>query len=361
MPEGIDARQIPAGLWWDARDRVWFLRDGGKRKRVAGASAKLSDLHRIAEECSGVNRGTLAWGLGEFHNGADNSQFKALGERTRTDYEYQRTVARDYPSKLGGKLGDSPLSTITRPGMQRMIDAIAREYPSKAAHLLRYLRVAFRWMLNYGKAPGAWNKVNPADGVKAPKEARKRVVPSADAHADIITQLRNAGVLGRNKGGVAPHLWIVLELAYLCRLRAIEVVTLTDANIVKDGLLTNRRKGSADSLVEWSPRLRAAVDAAQVLREQAWEGRAVPIRPADRPLIVSERGARLERSSLSSAWERSKKVTGAAWGLHAMKHRGISDTVGTRGEKQRASGHKSERMMDVYDHEIPTVTTPKGV
>src|SRR6185369_15737733 len=102
-PGGVDARQIPTGIWWDARDQVWFTREGGKRKRVAGKDAKLSDLHRIAEEIAGVNRGTLAWLLGEFHGSV---KFAALAPRTRDDYERQRTIATTYPSKLGGKLGD---------------------------------------------------------------------------------------------------------------------------------------------------------------------------------------------------------------------------------------------------------------
>jgi len=38
-----------------------------------------------------------------------------------------------------------------------------------------------------------------------------------------------------------------------------------------------------------------------------------------------------------------------------MKHRGITDTPGTRAEKQLASGHKTEAMLDVYDHSVPRV------
>jgi hypothetical protein len=41
--------------------------------------------------------------------------------------------------------------------------------------------------------------------------------------------------------------------------------------------------------------------------------------------------------------------------LHGLKHRGVTDTEGTRSEKQQASGHRSERMLDVYDHAVPTV------
>lgn len=40
--------------------------------------------------------------------------------------------------------------------------------------------------------------------------------------------------------------------------------------------------------------------------------------------------------------------------------RAITDTKGTRGEKQQASGHKSEQMLDVYDFEVPVVSTSEN-
>ncbi|MDR5896344.1 hypothetical protein [Larsenimonas suaedae] len=40
-----------------------------------------------------------------------------------------------------------------------------------------------------------------------------------------------------------------MELAYLCRLRGIEVITLTDANHLAEGVMTNRCKGSRDNIV----------------------------------------------------------------------------------------------------------------
>jgi hypothetical protein len=42
--------------------------------------------------------------------------------------------------------------------------------------------------------------------------------------------------------------------------------------------------------------------------------------------------------------------------LHDLKRRGITDTVGTRAEKQEASGHRDPKMMDVYDHSLPVVS-----
>jgi hypothetical protein len=49
-----------------------------------------------------------------------------------------------------------------------------------------------------------------------------------------------------------------MEIGYLCRLRGIETITLTDKNGLEEGVLTNRRKGSRDNIVRWTPRLRAA-------------------------------------------------------------------------------------------------------
>lgn len=40
------------------------------------------------------------------------------------------------------------------------------------------------------------------------------------------------------------------------------------------------------------------------------------------------------------------------FGLHSLKHRGVTDT---KRDKKKASGHKTDAMMHVYDHSLPTV------
>ncbi len=47
------------------------------------------------------------------------------------------------------------------------------------------------------------------------------------------------------------------------------------------------------------------------------------------------------------------------FGLHATKHRGVTDTPGTRREKQDAAGHKTASQTDVYNHE-PDAYGPAG-
>jgi hypothetical protein len=48
------------------------------------------------------------------------------------------------------------------------------------------------------------------------------------------------------------------------------------------------------------------------------------------------------------------------FGLHDLKCKGITDTPGTRADKQQASGHRSESMMDVYDMSV-AIADPSAV
>jgi hypothetical protein len=154
--------------------------------------------------------------------------------------------------------------------------------------------------------------------------------------------------------------------AYLCRLRGIEVVTLTDANELDEGTLTNRRKGSRDNIVRWTPRLRAVGECAKAYRSRIWEKRSTPISiaPSKRPIIVASHGDMLCKSGLDTAWQRfitlaikDEIITPEQrFALHDLKRRGIRDTVGNRAEKQEAGGHRDPKMMDIYDHSLPLVS-----
>jgi hypothetical protein len=151
-----------------------------------------------------------------------------------------------------------------------------------------------------------------------------------------------------------------MEISYLCRLRGIETVTLADANETPEGVRTNRRKGSRDNIVRWTPRLRAAWDAAKAARKAIRDKKKMPIpmtAEARRRLVVAAHGGPLRKSSLDTAWQRF--ITQALekgliaeeerFGLHDLKRQGITDTIGNRADKQEASGHRDAAMLDVYD------------
>jgi len=354
---------LPRGIYWDRRwGGAWYVFDkdpSGKssRKNVATAKALLSELHAIAEKRRGVNSQSLAWLLDQFHH---SHVFADLADSTQRKYDHLRFVCKELKTKAG-PLGEIDAQKLRPHNMQAFVDRIAEEgHPTKANHVLRYLRRVFAWGVRRGHCAE-----NPCKGVAQAKERKLRRVPSIELMERVIAHARVSGSLqAHTEGSCPPYLWVVAELAYLMRLRGIEVLDLSDASELREGVRIVRRKGSRGNITRWTPRLRSAWNAAVEYRRKAIpEAMPVPIDPARRYLFVAQDGQRLSKSGLDSAWQRfmlslvksEVLTTEQRFGLHALKHRGITDTEGTRAEKQEASGHKSAAMMDVYDHSVPVV------
>lgn len=361
FPAHVDVRKVPKGCYWDARGAHWYTIHTDpkpRRQRIAESKATLADLHRVMEDIAGVERGTIGWLLDLFHA---SETFRNLAQQTQDGYEKQARIARARKTKAG-LLGTLILARLTRPAMQTLIDTIAAEgTPTKANHLLRYLRRVCHWGMNRGHCAH-----NPFSGIEQAKERKHRTVPSTGVREAVaVFASKRGAAVAHSSGSAAPYLWPAMEIAYRCRLRGIEVVTLSDDNILPDGLRSNRVKGSRDNITAWSPTLRAAVDAALALRSRTWDRlrRPVPLRAADRFLFVNDQGSPLKKGTFDSAWQAMMLAAIKAgviaktqrFGFHALKHCGITDTAGTRGEKQLASGHKAERMLDTYDHSVPVV------
>ena len=393
IPRHIDQTKIPTGIYWDRRKGgCWYAFDRKpgerpKRKNVATKTATLADLFVIAEARAGKTSSKVVRGLVEAFEAGD--KFSTFSQNTKDDYTYCGEVVSEFKLPNGAKFGDLVTRRITQPIVQGLIDALAAgcerdkktglliPTPSKSAHVQRYLRRLFRWGANRG-----YNDINPADGVELPTERKRRRLPASDVLPRLIDFARaNSGDRG-TKGSVAPYLWAATVIGYRCRLRPIEVRTLTDANETLEGIMTNRRKGSRDNITQWSPDLKEAWSYLIERRKAIWSGnesdgeeqarkrnkvqrapRAWPIRAEDRPLIVNRDGDRVEKSTFNSAWRRliARAIEDGVmtedhrFGPHDLKRRGITDTPGTRGEKQLASGHKNEAMLDVYDYSLPVV------
>lgn len=366
IPTHIDQAALPAAVYFDHRDTgIWYTlhRDetGKQRRRnIAPADVSLAELHRIMDEASNVDRGTLRYVCSQFH---ESDRYKKLSTNTHDDYCYCRDVLLNLPTKLGKPLGDLAVRKFTSALVQRIVDRLADEgTPSKAAHALRYLRRVLQWGRNRG-----FLDVNPALGIEAPVERKQRRLPNHLVMDTLIDRAIARGLLLRGeKGGCPEYLGYVMELAYLCRLRGIEVVTLTDDNELESGILTNRRKGSRDNIVRWTPRLRKAWENAKAYRSKVWTKRktAIPIAPSKRNIIVASHGGPLRKSSLDTAWQRFITLAlhdeiispDQRFALHDLKRRGITDTAGNRADKQEASGHRDPKMMDVYDLSLPIVS-----
>lgn len=357
IPEHIDQRKLPTGCYWNRRDRNWYTLQGGKRsKPIAGADALLSDLHKAMELAQGADASTLDYMLGKF---AGSAKYKQLAQTTRDDYGYCRLALQRHKTKLGCSFAELRRSAITTPLIQRLIDAIGEEHPSKANHVKRYLSAAYKWGMQRMSEPA-----NPALIVEQAKERKAHRMPEADTARAVVAFLRARGALpSRRKGSVAPYVWAVAEIAYRCRMRSVEVRNLTDANKTDAGIIVDRVKGSNGNLTRWCPELVEAWSWLVARRARIWLKKPSFRAQAKRPLVVSEDGCALSKSALNSAWRRAMATAikadvidaGSRFGLHGLKHRGITDTPGRKADKKAASGHKSDAMLDTYDHELQVV------
>jgi len=379
IPEHIDQESLPRGIYWEY-GRWYVLEDhpeGGRpRKRtVAYAGARLSELHALVESVrGGVEPGTLDYVLRQFKL---SSEYKGLSKDTRDDYDHHGDIACAYVLKNGAKLGTMPVDRMSVPMIQRLVETLAtgREAglrqpalparPSTANHVLRFLRRLFAWGIRHGHC-----KTNPATGVRAAKEAGEFHMPEPDAFRAVLKFARQRAKLPlHSKGSVPPYMPAVMLLAYHGRLRGIEVTDLTDAHHHDTGLLCERRKGSLDSITPWNRELRWAWAWLRRYRSVRMEAhrRPVPLKASERRLLVTQTGTRLARSTLKTAWQRlivaamgaGVIATEDRFNLHGLKHRGITDTPGTRAVKRDGAGHVNPSMTVRYDHDVPVVTAPK--
>lgn len=174
-------------------------------------------------------------------------------------------------------------------------------------------------------------------------------MPTTAEYLRVLEFAKERGALARGiKGAVAGYLWLMMEFMYLCRLRSIEAVTLTDDHELEAGVLTNRRKHSRDNTAQWGPRLRAALDTAVTRRKRIFDRyhRPTPLRPDQRLLLVNELGGAISEHAIQEAWSHLMReaikagVIGEAqrFGTHGCKHRGVSGTPGNRHDKRKAPG-----------------------
>ncbi|MGN6313216.1 MAG: site-specific integrase [Rhodanobacteraceae bacterium] len=362
IPAFIDQRKLPVGCYWNRRDRYWYALPGGKRKWLAGPDVMLSDLHAAMETLHGVDRGSLDYMLGRFEA---SPQFKALAEGTQDDYRYCRKAVQEFKTKIGVSFGDLRRASITAVAVQRLVDKIAEDHPTKANHVKRYLSAAYSWArLRMGVAD------NPAKGVAQAKERKAHRTPKRDTMRAFVAFLRQRGALTtRSKGSVAPYLWAMAEIAYRCRARSIELREMTDADATDEGVVVRRHKGSITNITAWCPELKEAWGWLQARRDAIWRAKlpVVPIEPTKRPVVVTESGRPVGKYTLNSAWKRAVQQAIAAgvitpetrFGMHGLKHRGVTDSPGKRRDKQDAAGHKTPSQTDDYNHDFD-VYEPAG-
>lgn len=375
VPKHIDQGKLPTGAYWDSRDKVWYTltRDGNKqkRKRIAGAMATLADLHRVLQELNTANStGTIRWVHTEFEA---SEQWKELSPATQTDYTKCLARLTKLKTKVGLTADLLVANRLGRVDVQLIVDDIAKKTPAMANHVKRYLGRLFAWGMQRGRMR---DRTNPAHGLDAATELGDAKVPTPAVYERVLEFARLRGLrTAHTAGSCPPYIWPSMVMAYRCRFRGIEALLLSDADKHRDGIYGARRKGSLDNITRWSPELEQAWDSAVAYRNAVWAKRKkeIPIRPEDRPLLINQKGETLAkrnekgevvtRSTFDTAWQRFIRMAIAdgvitkeeRFTMHGLKHRGVTDTEGGKEAKKAASGHKTDQMVDRYNHEVAVV------
>lgn len=264
----------------------------------------------------------------------------ALGKGTQRDYQICGRQVCAHKTNIG-PMGQVALSDWTPGLVRRYVDRRGETSVSRANHDLRWLKRLFAWAHERD-----YIARNPARGVKILKqEPRQRYVEDTEY----------AAVLLRAQVSGSSYLAPIMELAYRCRMRLCEVLDMTDADLTDAGVRVRRRKGSKGNITEWSPGLKAAVEVAKRQRTVLIEDRGLTVTeidPKKRYLFLSRSGSRLSETTVQTAWQRLMRDDPARFTIHDLKRKGVSDT---KGDKLKASGHRSAAMLKVYDVRLDTV------
>lgn len=240
----------------------------------------------------------------------------------RTRSPATQKAYRKHSGILVKVFGHVDAQALRQPHIRTFMDKRGQKAKVAANRELALLSVVCRWGIERGRL-----SENPCLGIRRFSErGRDRYVTDAEFAAVY---------------SVAPlSVRVAMEIAYLCAARQGDILSLTRFNVRGEGLYIQQGKTGIEQIKAWTPRLRSAVDA------------AIEDDPGASHLIHTRKGDRLTSSGFHSIFYRAqRRANQSGWTFHDVKAKAITDF---RGDKQRFSGHRSSRMVALYDR-LPAV------
>lgn len=306
----------------------------GKKTRLCSLDAPISEVWQAYEALEQKENNTVRWLL-DTYNASEANQNNAIS--VQRQHEMYRNALTEAVGKSGGRFGDILLSSVNRFMIRTYLDKAEKKVG--ANRRIQYMKAAWNWARQrYVQVP----QENPCEGVDLNEEKpRDRYVEDWEYNLvqDIIIRTTRS-----------PYLAVMMEFAYLCRLRNSEVRNLKNTDIRNGSIRITRTKGSLGELTRISPRLQAAIDAANTIYPNA------PTPNTGAYLLHDAKGLKVQKNRFDSAWQRvmekavneGLEVDGQHLQLkepftfHDLKAKGTTDHT------EQWAGHKSEKARLVY-------------
>lgn len=301
---------------------------GQKRKeiRLCALTATTREIYEAYEAITHFKLPeTLSWLIDLYLN---SDRFKSLSKNTVKSYRLYAKNVINTPIN-NGIFGDTLLIDIDIVVIRHYLDSLHKT-PIEGNRRVAFLNSVYNWGIQRGYA-----KTNPTKGITRYTEKPRKLYVTDKMYNDFY-------MLADKPWYIRP----MMELAYLCRMRRVEVLDIRKSDITEEGLRIRRVKGSNDTITNWSDRLIKAVNYC-LQRESIIESVY---------LIHNSKGQKINDGTFTTAWGllwRNKAPKDwVRFSYHDLKAKGVSDF---EGDKQLAGGHKTNAMVAVYDRKLKTV------
>jgi len=300
--------------------RYWYVQLDGKWRGLTrekdGLPAMLRELARLHE---GEIRGHLLpavitrW----------QQDKEAAGEWESSTRRNMERVCK----QLAGRFVEFSPSQVTAPVVAQYLKPYLNRPRTYNLH-----RSVLRQVMSFAALEGLRDGHNPVDDVPQRKLAkRRRIVTDAEV-------LKIKAELMKAKRGGRAHC-VMVDLCMLTGQRIGDVLRMRWQDVTDDGLLVDQGKTGEPLLIEWTPALRAAVDACAEGRDKIGH------------LLVQSTGKPYRYSGVRSAWVRAlERAEIEDLNIHDLRGRAGADVTDERGpyEAQKLLGHASVTMTEGY-------------
>lgn len=218
------------------------------------------------------------------------------------------------------------------------------EAPVRANREIALLSRMFSRLVNQGALD-----INPCIGVERNEEdSRDRLVTDTEFDAFIAFSRGNGHLKAdspmKTVSDAGLRLALAATVAYLTGKALGQVLRISRTQITDEGIEFGKRKRGANTLVTWTPALRAAVD----------ECLALPAKITSMYLVFNADGQPYTTSGFKAMWQRMMGAWAEAgnerFTFHDLRAKAVTDTTEAGRKASDLTGHRTESVVaKVYD------------